>query len=141
MVSSHLWGSLFLAMGAAVLAYGASLFVAKLRFVRHAVPATGMVVRREAEPNARSWRPACYFPVVAFDTAEGRQVVFRSPEILRDRACRVGTELEVLYDGARPERARIAAGRWYDVFMTLYLGALVSAAGAVLVIGLTPPSW
>jgi len=135
MISQHLWGSLFLTAGVGVLLYGVSLFFEKLGFVQRAGEATGRVVRRVPGPAAARWRPPCYYPVVLF-VAGDRQVVFQSPETMRDLACRVGTELPVLYEEANPERARIAVHKWYDVFMTFYLGVLVSAAGLVLTTGL-----
>lgn len=136
MISPHLWGSLFLTMGVAVLLYGVSLFFQKLGFVQRAGQTTGQVVRRVAGAPASRWRPECYYPVIRFATPDGRQVVFQSPETMRDLACRVGTELPVLYESAKPEQARIGVRKWYDVFMTVYLGVLVSAAGLVLTTGL-----
>jgi hypothetical protein len=136
MVSPHLWGSLFLTIGVAVLFYGVSLFFEKLGFVQRSRQANGLVVRRVTGAPAGLWRPDCYYPVVRFITPDGQQVVFQSPETMRDRACRVGTELPVLYESANPERARIAVRKWYDVVMTVYLGVLVSAAGLVLTTGL-----
>jgi hypothetical protein len=135
MISAHSWGSLFLTLGVAVLLYGASLFFRKLSFLQRSRQATGIVVRRvPGAPGAR-WRPECYHPVIRFTAEDGRQLVFQSDETMRDLACRVGTELPVLYERADPERAQIGVRKWYDVFMTVYLGALVSAAGLVLSTG------
>jgi hypothetical protein len=135
-VSPQVWGSLFLTLGAAVLLYGASLFFEKLRFVRRAVEAPGTVVRRVAGAPAGLWRPECYHPVIRFTTEDGLQVVFQSAETMLDLACRVGSELPILYERTDPERARIGLRKWYDVFMTVYLGVFVSAAGLALTTGL-----
>lgn len=136
MVSPHLWGSLFLTLGVAILLYGVTLFFEKVGFDQRAARATGQVVRRVTGATAGLWRPERYFPVVLFTTPDGHQVVFQSGETMRDLACRVGTEMPVLYERTAPERARIAVGKWYDIFMTVYLGILVSAAGLVLSNGL-----
>jgi hypothetical protein len=141
MVSPHLWGSLFLTMGVSVLLYGVSLFFEKLGFVQRSGEATGLVVRRVTGAPGGLWRPECYYPVILFATPDGRQVLFQSPETMRDLACRVGTELPVLYENTDPERARIAVRKWYDVFMTVYLGVLVSAAGLILTTGLARMTW
>jgi len=135
-ISPHLWGSLVLTLGFAVLLYGASLFFEKLRFVRRAAEAPGTVVRRVTGAPAGLWRPECYHPVIRFSTEDGRQIVFQSPETMLDLACRVGTQLPILYQSTDPERARIGLRKWYDVFMTVYLGVFMSAAGLALTTGL-----
>ncbi|HXO19868.1 MAG TPA: DUF3592 domain-containing protein [Thermoanaerobaculia bacterium] len=133
----HFLGFLVFLAGILVLLYGSGLFVAKLGFVRRAGSTVGTVTRRVVRGRSRFfWQPACYHPVILFHTPEGEQVVFQSPEPMAEIRCRVGTELAVLYDGVDPGRATIAGRHWYDVFMTCYLGVLVSAAGVVLTGGL-----
>jgi Protein of unknown function (DUF3592) len=127
-------GSLFLFAGFAVVLHGTRLFFERRAFTRRAGPAEGTVIRRVAGDSGRR-----YHPVVLFYTPTGEQVVFQSLETFPDLRCRVGTRVPVLYDGADPCQARVNLRGWYDVVMTFYLGALVTAAGLVLTLQqLTP---
>ena len=121
-------GSLLVFAGFAVVLHGTRLYFDRRAFHRRAGPAEGMVIRRVAGEGSGSR----YHPVVLFSTLEGEQVVFQSDEAFPDLRCRVGTRVPVLYDGAEPCRARVNLRGWYDVVMTFYLGALVTAAGLVL---------
>lgn len=131
MLTMELWkivGTLFLYAGFAVVLYGTRMFFERRAFTQRAGPAEGTVIRRVAGDGARGR----YHPVVLFYTPEGEQVVFQSMEDFPDLRCRVGTRVPVLYDGADPCQARVNLRGWYDVVMTFYLGALVTAAGLVL---------
>jgi hypothetical protein len=97
-------------MGVCIIAVIAGLFVmaggiTKLRQGRHlkavGVRARGVVVDLR-------WSDGCAYPVVRFTCADGREVVMRS-DIGRDPpAKRKGDVVDVLYDPADPEHARIA---------------------------------
>lgn len=122
-------GTLFVFAGFTLVLYGTRLLVERREFARRAAgPAEGTVIRRVAGSGSGGR----YHPVVLFHTPQGDQVVFQSQEAFPDLRCRVGTRLPVLYDGADPQQARINLRGWYDVAMTFYLGALVTAAGLVL---------
>ena len=110
---------LFAGTGVLLLAAAAVTAFLTYRFIADSERADGTVVdlreSYDSEDNTTS-----YYPVVRFETAEGRPVRFESKVSTSDD---VGDTVEVLYDPDDPEDAKLAGflNLW---FLSLILGAL-----------------
>jgi uncharacterized protein DUF3592 len=117
--------SLFLsALGAVFLVLGVRNFVRMRRFVSRALSASGTVTDVKVQtsrshtgdgPQVRSYR----YPVVRFQTQDGRSVEFESKTGTSGFSQKPGEQIEVLYDPLKPEEARI------KTFMMLWFGPLI----------------
>ena len=72
-----------------------------------------------------------FFPSVRFQTADGRTVEFQN-KIGSNAPPRVGDEVTVVYDPARPEEAKVALGSMFrfDPKVLLVVGGIFLAAMA-----------
>jgi hypothetical protein len=94
------WGIAVLGVGLALVGYG---------LVPEASEAQGLVVDHEPRPAARgewAWRPVIQFEV------NGTTVRFRTPDTCSRLSWPVGHPVDVLYDRADPQRARLAQSTW-----------------------------
>ncbi len=103
----------FFAVGLLILLAAAWLFVDVQRFARKAVSVTGTVVAVQAE-DARSemeGMPArditLHRPVVRFQTAQGQMIQFTASFATGAPLYVVGEQVQVLYPGGMPSKARI----------------------------------
>lgn len=122
-------GSLFAAIGGALLLAGGWQFTRRRAFVRQSTTTVGTIV---AVTETREHDDISYFPKVRFRTPSGREVTFRS-EIGRSwRAGRIGQTVAVRYRPDPPHGAEI------DTFVALW-GATLLFGGlgvAFLFVGL-----
>ena len=116
---------LVLAVGGAVfLVLGVRNFVRTRRFVSQASSATGTVTdvktRASRSHTGDGPRVSTYrYPVVRFQTQDGRTVEFESETGTNTCSQKPGEQVEVLYDPLKPEEARI------KTFMMLWFGPLI----------------
>ena len=111
-------------VGAVFLVVGVRNFVGTRRFVNQASSATGTVTdvksRTSRSPTGDGPRVHTYrYPVVRFQTQDGRTVEFESETGTNTFSQKPGEQVEVLYDPLRPEQARI------KTFMMLWFGPLI----------------
>jgi hypothetical protein len=104
----------FLAVGVALLLVGTVLLVRKVQFVTSAERATGTVidVSREADSDGE----VTFYPVVAFTTADGSRIQFKSSTGSSPASHSTGDRVEVLYDSDDPSDAELSG------FVDLWLG-------------------
>ena len=112
------------AVGAWFLVIGIRNFLRTRRFVNQASSATGTVTEVKTRtsrshtsdgPRIRSYR----YPVVRFQTQDGRTVEFESETGTNTFSQGPGEQVEVLYDPLKPEQARI------KTFMMLWFAPLI----------------
>jgi hypothetical protein len=109
--------------------------IRKVRYGRH-LQAVG--VRTRGVVVDLRWSNHVAYPVVRFTTADGREVEMRGETGRDPPARRVGDVVEVLYDPADPERARIAGwthsggfvGTLLILFGLVFVALAVHLAGA-----------
>jgi hypothetical protein len=110
--------------GAVFLVLGIRNFLRTRRFVSRASSATGTVTDVKTRtsrshtgdgPRVRTYR----YPVVRFQTRDGRTVEFESETGTSSFSQGPGEQVEVLYDPLKPEEARI------KTFMMLWFGPLI----------------
>lgn len=118
-------GGLLMVAGAGALGLRARAFVAR------AAPADGTVV--ELVPS-RSGKSTSWYPRVAFVTADGRRVEFRSSAGSNPPAHAPGDPVRVLYDPAKPSEARIdrALDVWGAPGFLAAFGALFASIGGAM---------
>lgn len=127
------WGltMLFCAGGLALIGWGFSKYIDSRDFVSGAQPAEGKVVGFETyDAPGISPRDDIHYAMVRYETADGRDVLFRGPS--RDSLVRLnqGDEVSVLYYPSAPEDARV------DSFMGLWFAATilwVVGGGAIVI--------
>ncbi len=111
-------------VGAVFLVVGVRNFVRTRRFVNQASSATGTVTDVKSRtsrshtsdgPRVRTYR----YPVVRFQTQDGRTVEFESETGTNTFSQKPGEQVEVLYDPLKPEQARI------KTFMMLWFAPLI----------------
>jgi hypothetical protein len=110
-------GDSFLLIGVAIFGvvgllslYAAWRMVANTRaFQRTAAHATGVVtaLKEESRENEKLEVTRAFYPVVAFQTQDGKRVTFTSDVAADQYASPVGETIKVLYDPANPQKARI----------------------------------
>jgi hypothetical protein len=112
------------AAGAVFLVLGVRSFLRTRRFVSQATSATGTVTDVQTRtstshtgdgPRLRTYR----YPVVRFQTQDGRTVEFESETGTSGFSQKPGEQVEVLYDPLKPEEARI------KTFMMLWFAPLI----------------
>ena len=112
------------AVGAVFLVLGIRNFVRARRFVSQASSATGTVtevkIRTSTSPSSEGTRVWRYrYPVVRFQTQDGRTVEFESETGTSSFSQGPGAQVEVLYDPLKSEEARI------KTFMMLWFAPLI----------------
>ncbi|MCB1520766.1 MAG: DUF3592 domain-containing protein [Hyphomicrobiaceae bacterium] len=122
------------ANGAGLLVVGLAMLGLNAHFVSHAATAEGVVVAFTEYPGApRNGVPAnsTFAPVIAFRSADGRDIRFRSPHASSRLAYAAGDRVGVLYAPADPERAMIDTFRdaWLVPLVLMGVGSLLLAAG------------
>ena len=104
------------------------------KFVKGASTAPGVVVDFAVR---RVQRTKFNFPVVKYETADGRVVQFESPTATKPGP-KIGDEVTVLYDPLRPEEAQIKSVMmlWFlpGMFVAVGLPSLVFGALGLLVL-------
>jgi hypothetical protein len=108
---------IFAAVGAALLALTFWLYSREQAFVAGASHAVGTVVQLSVDRNDNG--STVYYPIVAFTTARGDSVTVRSKVGSNPPSWRVGDAVDVLYDPADPQGARLAG------FFHLHIGSFV----------------
>jgi hypothetical protein len=94
-------------------------------FTDAAVRVRGVVVDLEMRKTTEGGWKKSYYPVVRFQSTNGQEVQFVSGVGSSPAAFERGEEVEVLYDPAAPEEARIDS--WFDLyFVPILAGALGS---------------
>ena len=111
-------------VGAVLLVVGVRNFVRTRRFVNQASSTTGTVtdvnIRTSRSHTGSGPRVSTYrYPVVRFQTQDGRSVEFESETGTNTFSQRPGEQVEILYDPLKPEQARI------KTFMMLWFGPLI----------------
>lgn len=132
-----LLGLIFLGVGAPMFGVAVFLFFRTRRFLETAVDTTGTIVDLIASRSSEGG--TVYRAVVAFKTAEGRDVQWTESMASNPPAGQPGDEVPVKYDPTNPEEARIAKPfrLWFLPGLLGLLGALFGGLGAVFtVIGL-----
>jgi len=112
------------AVGAVFLVLGIRNFVRTRRFVSRASSATGTVtdvkIRTSTSHSGEGTRVRRYrYPVVRFQTQDGRTVEFESETGTSSFSQGPGAQVEVLYDPLKPGEARI------KTFMMLWFAPLI----------------
>ena len=112
------------AVGAWFLVVGVRNYLRTRRFVSQASPATGTVTEvktrtSRSHTGSGSGVTTLRYPVVRFQTQDGRTVEFESETGTNTFSQGPGEQIEVLYDPLRPEQARIKS------FMMLWFGPLI----------------
>jgi hypothetical protein len=110
--------------GAVFLVVGVRNYLRTRRFVNQASSTTGTVTdvktRTSRSHTSSGPRVSTYrYPVVRFQTQDGRSVEFESETGTNTFSQKPGEQVEVLYDPLRPEQARIKS------FMMLWFGPLI----------------
>lgn len=102
------------------------------QFLAAAVKASGVVERLELDSSRDSdgHYSSTYFPVVQFQTPDGRSISFRSSSGSNPPAFAEGEAVQVLYDPSVPQRAKI------DTFMSVWFGNLLLCVMGLLFSGI-----
>ena len=123
-------------VGAVFLVLGIRNFVRTRRFVSRALSATGTVTdvknRRSTSHSSEGSRIRRY-PVVRFQTQEGRTVEFESETGTSSFSQGPGEQVEVLYDPLKPEEARIKTFimLWFAPLIFSVLGVFMFVFGTL----------
>lgn len=129
------WG--FFVIGVGILAIAALSLILQAQFLKRAHHADGIIIaHKKPVPNEDAWEP-----VVRYMLPDGQAITFQShTSTFRIRkSLPVSTKVDVLYDPAHPERARVntsleksgpyAAGLFAIAFLVL---------GMLMIVGLVP---
>jgi Protein of unknown function (DUF3592) len=129
---------LFAGIGVVLLAVTAVTAFFTLRFVTGSERADGTVVDLHESYDSEEDRTS-YYPIVRFETADGRQIRFESDVSTSDD---VGDTVEVLYDPDDPEDAKLAGffNLWGLPLIAGALGAAFAGIGGYLVHRTRAPS-
>ena len=128
-------GSLFLVLGAGLLAVAVWGYVSTRRFVAGAARTTGTVIKlAERRETDRGRTRTSYAPVVRFVTARGVHGEFPSRLGSNPPAYRVGDRVPVLYNPADPREAAIATflSLWLFTLLFGFVGTVFAGIGAVM---------
>jgi len=115
---------LFAALGLVCLFAASWVYTGERRFIASAGRTTGTVVDLVYETGTD--HGSAYYPVVRFASPTGDSVTIRSRTGSNPPSHRVGDRVEVLYDPARPEHAKMAG------FFSLHLGSFILGIFAVV---------
>ncbi|APB33072.1 hypothetical protein GlitD10_0758 [Gloeomargarita lithophora Alchichica-D10] len=121
-----IFGGIFAGIGSIFLALGFGFFQHTRSFLATAATTTGEVIALERRRSSN-----VYYPVVKFVGSDGEPVRFEGQVGSTPPAFRVGQMVEVLYNPAQPQSARIRS------FMELWFGATIFAGigGVFFLIG------
>lgn len=108
---------IFAAAGAGILVLASWMYTREQAFVAGAAHATGTVVQLSLDRNDNG--SSAYYPIVSFRTAGGDSVTVRSNVGSNPPSRRVGEPVDVLYDPADPQSARMSG------FFQLHIGSFV----------------
>jgi hypothetical protein len=119
--SSRIGGIVFVLIGAVFAAFSWQLYKADQVFIQQSVPAMGTVVKLEYVRSEKA--EPTYYPVVAFQTPDGKKYQFRNTTgtTRRKRSYQEGTQIEIRYEIQNPANAKIA-GFWELWGLTAILG-------------------
>lgn len=117
-VPGWLFTAIFLLVGLGMLGGAVYSLVTTWQFIGGAVAADGAVIALEERWDSDDG-DYTYYPRVAFETEDHRQVEFTSDTGSRPASFDVGERVRVLFDPARPEAARI------ESFLQLWLLPLI----------------
>ena len=125
------------AVGAVFLVIGIRNFVGTRRFVSRASSATGTITdvktRTSTSHSTEGTRVRRYrYPVVRFQTQDGRTVEFESETGTSSFSQGPGEQVEVIYDPLKPEEARIKSFMilWFRPLIFGVVGFFMFAFGA-----------
>lgn len=120
------FGASFTAVGLLLLAIGVFSFIRTKRFLARAVSVDGVLQGYEERSDSEGG--SSYHPVVNYTTTDGQHFTFTS-NTAAGRKWQPGDAVPLMYDPARPHKARIATFRylWFLAgFMSLMgLGFLI----------------
>jgi len=108
---------IFAAIGAVLLVLAGWMYLREQRFVAGASHATGTVTQLSLDHNDNG--SSVYYPLVAFVTARGDSITMRSKVGSNPPSWHVDDRVDVLYDPANPQDARMSG------FFQLHIGAFV----------------
>jgi hypothetical protein len=118
---------LFFAVGVVALLVGLVTLVFTVRFIQRAEHATGTVIELSRETDSDG--EVTFYPVVRFETAEGREIEFKSSSGSSPPSHSEGDRVDVLYDPDDPHDARLSG------FFDLWLFPIVGfALGVVFIV-------
>ena len=125
---------LFTLVGVVLASTGVRTLRAARRFQAVALRAPGVVTDLRYRSVGRNIGSGTWFPVLRFDTADGRQIDTEAMYGRRPAPVRRGDEVTVLYDPADPTRAALE-GRFGGGFlgvMLLVIGLLFATLGLMI---------
>jgi hypothetical protein len=115
---------LFAFIGLCLLVVSVLLFLNTRRFINSSARATGTVVSHNTSRSSDG--DISYYPVISFQTQDGRTIEFQSGAGSSSRSPAVGQTVELLYDPRNPQSAEI------NSFGSLWLAPLIlSALGTI----------
>jgi hypothetical protein len=114
-------GAILCIVGFGIFASGGFWGISQKNFIASAAKAEGVVVRLEWEPGSSSDDSSAHHTVVAFKSADGRDIEFRSGVGSSPLAHSKGDRVGVLYDPNSPSKAKI------NTFVSLWLGPIILA--------------
>jgi hypothetical protein len=123
------WQILVLAVGVALVCYGAVPTVRLHRWRANALSARGRVIDHESGPGGH--RRIVWWPVIQFE-ADGTTVRLRGQDARTPRRWPLGQPVDVLYDRADPRRAR-PAGAGLVLSWALIVGIAIVGAFIAIV--------
>jgi hypothetical protein len=112
-------GPVIMLFGLGIAYLGWNFRARTLDFIADSSRAAGSVVEMQTRQDSEG--DTLFYPVVEFTTAEGETVRFQSSTGSAPPAFEVGEEVEVLYDPALPENARISSFIDLWLFPTILL--------------------
>jgi hypothetical protein len=128
-----LFASIFTIVGFVMLAIAISLFIQEQNFLKQAHTATGKVLKMGVSSGRKSGKSkrATYYPIVRFETSEGKPYTFSSSFSTNPPAYSVGEEVTVYYLPESPANAQIKRffSQWLGVLICGTMGLLFGAIG------------
>jgi hypothetical protein len=124
--------SIFTGVGILLLFSAAGLFIHEQNFLKKAHMATGKVIELgRSVSSSKSSKSVSYYPVVSFNTAEGKPFTFSSSLSSNPPSYSVGEEVTVYYLPENPQEAEIKGffSQWLAVIISGFLGLLFSSIG------------
>lgn len=107
--SNRVGGGIFAAIGVVMMIGAWMLFQNDQKFAKEAASATGTVVESVYVKSRKG--KGGYYPVVEFQTADGKRMTFRSDTGRGRPAYENGEQVSILYEKQNPANAKIA-GFW-----------------------------
>ena len=103
-------GSVFIVSGLVIAVTGLGFYQNERTFMKTALPATGKVIKSEyiKQPfNRKGDAKGLFYPVVAFQTADGKNYEFRSDTGKESPAYTEGEQVEIRYNPQNPADTKI----------------------------------